>query len=359
MSDPKAVIKRLQAEDSELTVQMGREGDIIGKPTGYVSTRCPTLDYLIGRPGVPMGGISTIVGAFGSGKSTVCLNILAETQAQGGQAVIFDTEGRLDFDRAEKLGINLDELIIAQPDTLEQMFSGVKDMIRAAREVAGETNSVTIVVDSVAGAPLEKEVKAEKLSLGAQSLLIRRELRVMSMLVNRQRVALVFTSQPRMKISLGKWGKPETSWLGKDPLGHASMTTLLLEEQKKFGEDRNSPIGHVIMATLVDTRIAGCTIPDCQECRRKGFRRTFDFYGATGPDFFGSALNVLQEEKVVTYNKGWYTFRDSKPFRLSEMEEKCAESPEMLDALAEILKGGHHVELTNETGLPESTDSAE
>lgn len=341
--DPQAVIKRLRAGKGEdgLTVQVGREGAIIGEPTGYISTRNPTLDYLIGRPGLPMGGISLIIGAFGAGKSTVCLMALAETQAVGGLAVIFDTEGRLNYDRAQKLGVDMDKLIVAQPDTLEEMFDGVKKTILAAREVVDETNSVTIVVDSIAGAPLEKEVKAEKLALGAQSLLIRRELRVLSMMVNRQRIALIFTSQPRQKISLGKWGAPEQSWLGKDPLGHAAMTTLMLEVQKKFGDDPNSPIGHHIMATLIDTRIAGCTIPECKDCRRKGFRRTLEFYDATGPDFFSSALDVLQEAGLIKYSGGWYSFTDKK-FRRADFAKQTEEEPAILEALAAVLRGGHN-----------------
>jgi recombination protein RecA len=342
MADPQAVIKRLQEGDSELTVQVGREGAIIAEPTGYVSTRCPTLDYLIGRPGIPLGGITVLVGAYGAGKSTICLNILAECQAQGGQAVVFDTEGRLNFDRAQKLGIDLDTLIVAQPDTLEEMFTGVKELIGAAREVLEEDDHIVIVVDGVAGAPLEKEAKGENLSLGAQSLLIRRELRVLTNLVNRQRIGLVITTQPRQKISLGKWGKPEDHWLGRDPLGHAAMTVIKLDVQKKFGEDLNSPIGHVIMATLVDTRIAGCTTPGCKDCRRKDFRRTFDFYDATGPDFFSSALEVLMEKKVVSYSGGWYRFGEGKPFRRDAVEEKLTEEPAMLDALRETLQGGHH-----------------
>lgn len=341
-SDPQAVIKRLQEGESDLTVQVGREGEIVGEPTGYVSTRNPTLDYLIGRPGLPLGGISIIVGAYGAGKSTICLNVLAETQAQGGQAVIFDTEGRLNFDRAQKFGIDLDQLIVAQPDTLEEMFNGVKELIIAAREVLEEDDHIVIVVDSIAGAPLEKETKGEKTALGAQSFLIRRELRVLTNLVNRQRIGLVITTQPRQDINIGKWGAPKPHWLGRDPLGHAAMTTLKLDEQKKFGDDPNSPIGHHVLATLVDTRIAGCTLPECKDCRRKDFRRTVDFYDATGPDFFGSALDVLMEKKVVSYKGGWYAFRDNKPFRHSQMEEKCAEFPEMLDALREILKGGQH-----------------
>jgi recombination protein RecA len=300
------------------------------------------LDYLIGKPGVPMGGITLLVGSYGSGKSTVVLNILAEMQAQGGRAVIFDTEGRLNFPRAEKLGVNLEELIVAQPDTLEEAFEGVKQMIHVAREEFDEDEQIIIAFDSIAGAPMAKEVAGKKMGLGAQAILIKRELRVMSNLVNRQRIGLIITSQPRQKINLGAWGAPAPSWLGEDPLGHAAMTTIRLQEQKKFGPDPESPIGHRILATLVDTRIAGCTVPECQTCTRKDFKRTFDFYDATGPDFFGSTLDVLQEVKAITYNKGWYTYQDKKPFRRTDFEAKIAEWPELLEELGEVLKGAHH-----------------
>lgn len=343
-SDPQAVVKRLR-EDAELTVQVGREGPILGEPTGFVSSRCPTIDYLIGRPGIPLGGITLFVGAYGTGKSTICQHILAETQAQGGQAVLFDTEGRFNFGHAQKLGIDMDKLIVAQPNTLEEMFAGVKQMIEVAREVLGEEDMVVIVVDSIAGAPLEKDVKGEKVALGAQSLLIRRELRVLTMLVNRQRIGLVIVSQPRQRINIGHWGRPERSWLGEDPLGHAAMTTILLEEKGKIGEDPKSPLGYHIMATNVDTRIAGCDQPECLRHRRKEFRRDFEFYSATGPDYYGSALDVLQEEKVVSYKNGWYTFEDRKPFRRKEMQERMEEWPELKEALATILvAGGGHGE---------------
>jgi len=341
VSDPKAVVKRLQ-EDADLTVQLGKDGPIIAEPTGYVSTRNPTLDYLIGKPGIPMGGITLFIGAYGSGKSTICLNILAETQATGGQAVIFDTEGRLNFDRAEKLGVNIDKLIIAQPDTLEEAFDGVKAMIHAARNEFTDDESIVIVLDSIAGAPMAKEVEGKKQGLGAQAILIKRELRVMSNLVNRQRIALVVTTQPRQKINLGAWGAPAPSWLGEDPLGHAAMTTIRLQEKTKFGDDPTSPIGHHILATLIDTRIAGCTVADCKTCTRKDFSRQFDFYDATGPDFFGSALDVLQERGAITHSGGWYRFGEkNKPFRRDDFEAQLEEHPEILDALGEILKGGH------------------
>lgn len=342
MSGAKEIVKRPQ-ENADLVVQLGKDGPIIAEPTGYISTRCPTLDFLIGKPGIPLGGITLLIGAYGSGKSTVCLNVLAETQATGGQAVIFDTEGRFNFDRAEKLGVDISKLIVAQPDTLQDAFAGVKAMIHAARtEFAGD-ESIVIVFDSIAGAPMKKELEAKKQGLGDQAILIKRELRVMSNLVNRQRIGLLITTQPRQKINLGGWGTPPPSWLGEDPLGHAAMTTIRLQEKQKFGDDPASPIGHEVLATLIDTRIAGCTERECKTCTRKDFQRTFLFFDATGPDFFMSALDVLQECKVITHAGGWFKFRgEGKPFRRDDFAAVVEKRPEILDKLQEILKGSYH-----------------
>lgn len=123
-------------------------------------------------------------------------------------------------------------------------------------------------------------------------------------------------------------------------MGHAAMTTIRLQERGKFGDDPASPIGHHILATLIDTRIAGCTVADCKTCTRKDFSRTFDFFDATGPDFYGSALDVLQEGKVISSAGGWYAFGDTK-FRRDDFEEQLEKNPAILEALAEILKGGH------------------
>ncbi len=342
MADAKEVVKRLQ-KAADVTVQLGKDGPIYAEPTGYVSTRNPMLDYLIGKPGVPLGGITLLIGAYGSGKSTVCLNILAETQATGGQAVVFDTEGRFNFDRAQKLGIDLDKLIIAQPDTLQEAFAGVKSMIHEARNEFTGDESIVIVFDSIAGAPLEKELQGKTTGLGDQAILIKRELRVMSNLVNRQHIGLVITTQPRQKIKLGAFIPPPPSWLGEDALGHAALTTIRLEAKQKFGPDPASPIGHGVLATLIDTRIAGCTVPECRTCVRKDFQRTFNFFDATGPDFYGSALDVLLECGVLSYGGGWFKYRDEeKGFRRDDFEQKIESTPEILDDLSTILKGSWH-----------------
>ncbi len=352
MSNPEEILKRLKQGDSkDLTVQLGKDGDIIADPTGYISTGNPMLDYLIGRPGIPLGGITVLAGTTGTGKSTICLKIIKECQAAGGQAVYYDTEGRMNFPRAEKLGVDIDNLIIAQPDSLEELFEGVKNTIKATRATLEEDSQVVIVIDSIAGVPLEQDIDGKGGPIARFAFLLRKELRIMTSLVNRQRIALVIVTQPRATIEFGRLGKPPANWMGKEPLGHAAMTTLWLDVWGKFpgpDGDENSPIGHRIQAVLKDTRIAGCTVPECKECRRKDFRRTFDFYDATGPDFFGSALDVLKEKGLITSSGGWYQFKEEeKKFRRSEWEEKFLQ-PDVTAALSDILKGPQHDEPNSE-----------
>ena len=107
MSHEKAEELRAQLlKDVQVAAQVGEQGELEIRPTGYVSTRCPMIDYLIGRPGLPLGGITIIAGAYGTGKTSLCLQTAAEAQTRGGQVVFFDTEGRFDYDRAKQLGVN-------------------------------------------------------------------------------------------------------------------------------------------------------------------------------------------------------------------------------------------------------------
>ncbi len=314
-----------------ISAQVGEAGEIEAKPTGYISTRCPTIDFLMGVPGVPLGGITTIAGTYGSGKSTLCQHLLAEAQDCGAQAVLFDTEGRFSFKRAVKLGVDTSKLLIVQPETLESALEGVVSMIEASKTILGPEDSMLIILDSIGGAPMKDDLDGDGVAPGSYARLIGKQMRVLSGLVSRQRIGLVLVVQPRNTINFGSWGKPKMTWLGERAIGHASMTILSLEEKGKLGDDANSPIGFSIMATLEDTRIAG------EE--RKGWRRTFDFYSATGIDFFGSALDVLVEKKVVTYRGGWYNFEDTK-FRRDDFEAEFTSNGKMGEALAGIIGSG-------------------
>lgn len=320
-------------KEVKVAAQVGDEGELEVRPTGYVSTRVPMIDFLIGRPGIPLGGLSVLAGAYGSGKTSLCYHIVAETQAMGGQAVFFDTEGRFDFDRAKKLGVNPDAFLLVQPETLEETYEGARQVIEAAREVVGPDDLVTIIIDSSAGAPLKDDLEGEGTNPGAYSRYLSSEMKVFPGLVRRQRIGLILTSQPRQKLEFGRWGRPEVTWMGERALGHAASTILLLEEQQKIGDDPNSPEGYRILVTNKDTRIAGVG--------RKGWRRTVDFYSATGFDYYGSLVDLLidPEVKLLSYKSGWYTWRDNKPFRRKDITEKLEEWPELVEAIAQVLEG--------------------
>lgn len=335
MSHEKAEELRAQLlKDVQVAAQVGEQGELEIRPTGYVSTRCPMIDYLIGRPGLPLGGITIIAGAYGTGKTSLCLQTAAEAQTRGGQVVFFDTEGRFDYDRAKQLGVNPDDLILVQPETLEETYEAVESVLKKARDVVGPDDLVLVFVDSSAGAPLKADWEGDGANPGAYSSLLSSKMKVLPGLVRRTRIGLVLTAQPRQKLEFGKWGRPEVTWMGERALGHAASTMLLLEEQQKIGDDPNSPEGYRVLVTAKDTRISGV--------RRKGWRRTVDFYSDRGFDYYGSLIDLMVDQQVqlLKYKNGWYTWQDGKPFRRKDIEQKLDESPDLLEAIAQVLEGG-------------------
>lgn len=331
-----------------VAAQVGEEGPLIGRPTGFVSTGNPMIDFLIGRPGIPLGAITLLVGAYGTGKTTLCYQIAAQTQALGGQIVYFDTEGRFDFDRAKQVGVNTDEFILVQPETLEDTYKAARQTLAVARDEVEEDDIVVVFVDSAAGAALKEDLEGDGSAVGAYSRLLSDEMKILPGLVHRKRIGLVLTAQPRMKIEFGRWGQPGTTWMGERALGHAAQTVLLLEEQQKIGDDPNSPTGYRIQVTLKDTRIAGKA--------RRGWRRTVDFYNDTGFDYWGSVADVLTDPqvKLLKYNNGWYYWKDEKPFRRKDIATKMEEWPPLTEALAQLLQGGP-LEEEDAEGIGETT----
>ncbi len=170
-----------------------------------VSTGSVALDIALGIGGFPRGRISEIYGPEASGKTTVCLHTIANAQADSGRAAFIDVEHALDPARAKTIGVDLDKLIISQPDSGEQALEIVETLIRSG-------SLDVIVVDSVAALVPRSELEGEMgdSSIGVQARLMSRALRKLTGIVSKSKTSLIFTNQIRHKIGI-MFGNPETT----------------------------------------------------------------------------------------------------------------------------------------------------
>ncbi len=182
-----------------------------------ISTGCLSLDLALGVGGVPRGRIVEIFGPESSGKTTLAQHIVAEVQKEGGIAAFVDAEHALDPDYAKKIGVNIDELLISQPDTGEQALEIVETLVRS--------NAVdVIVVDSVAALTPKAEIEGEmgQQHMGLQARLMSQALRKLTGIVSKSKTTVIFINQIRMKIGV-MFGNPETTPGGNALKFYSSM----------------------------------------------------------------------------------------------------------------------------------------
>lgn len=213
-----------------------------------ISTGSLAVDLALGVNGIPRGRISEIYGGESTGKTTLALSILAEAQKAGGVAAFIDAEHALDPDYAKKIGVNVDDLLISQPDSAEQGLQIVETLVRS-----GEVD--IIVVDSVAALVPKMEVAGEmgELQIGLQARLMSQALRKLSGIVSKTRTALIFLNQTRMKIGI-MFGNPETTPGGLALKFYSSVRIELRRmAQIKQGEQI---IGSRIKVKIVKNKVA-------------------------------------------------------------------------------------------------------
>jgi len=213
-----------------------------------VSTGSLAVDLALGVNGIPRGRITEIYGGESTGKTTLALSILAEAQKAGGVAAFIDAEHALDPDYAKKIGVNIDDLLISQPDSAEQGLQIVESLVRS-----GEVD--IIVVDSVAALVPKTEVAGEmgELQIGLQARLMSQALRKLSGIVSKTKTILIFLNQTRMKIGI-MFGNPETTPGGLALKFYSSVRIELRRmAQIKQGEQI---IGSRIKVKIVKNKVA-------------------------------------------------------------------------------------------------------
>jgi recombination protein RecA len=265
-----------------------RKTDVDAIPTG-----CLSLDVAFGIGGVPRGRVIEIYGPESSGKTTLAQHIVAETQKLGGIAAFVDAEHALDPDYAAKIGVNIKELLISQPDSGEQALEIVETLVRS--------NAVdVVVVDSVAALVPQKEIEGDMgdSHMGLQARLMSQALRKLTGSIARTNTVVIFINQIRNKIGVF-FGNPETTTGGNALKFYASVRVEIRRAaQIKQGENI---IGNRVKVKIVKNKVAA-PFRTCE----------FDIMYNEGISLSGDMLDAGVEYGVIVKSGNTYTFKDTK-----------------------------------------------
>jgi recombination protein RecA len=274
---------------------------------GWISTGCAMLDVAISnRPygGLPVGRITEITGLEQSGKSLVSAHLLAETQKQGGVAVLIDTETAVSREFLEAIGVDVSKLLYVTADSVEQIFDFTETIIEKVRETSKD-KLVTIVVDSVAAASTTNELASDYKKDGYatdKAIIISKAMRKITNMIGRQKISLVFTNQLRQKMN-AMFGDPWTTSGGKALAFHASVRLRLknMGQIKMKVNAKDKTVGMKVRCQVVKNRMG----PPLRSA-------DFEIYFDRGIDNYGSWLGVMKENKMVKQAGAWYSYVDTE-----------------------------------------------
>jgi recombination protein RecA len=257
-----------------------------------ISTGSVSIDIALGG-GLPRGRVIEIYGPEASGKTTVALHVIAEAQKKGGVGAFIDAEHALDPDYAKKIGVNVNDLLISQPDSGEQALQILETLVRS-----GEVD--VIVIDSVAALTPKSEIAGEmgEFPIGLQARLMSSALRKLSAIVSKKKTTVIFINQIRMKIGV-IFGNPETTPGGLALKFYSSVRIELRRiAQLKSGDEIT---GNRIRAKIVKNKVAA------------PFKvAEFDIYYNEGISATADLLNASLKEGIVTKAGSWLQYENSK-----------------------------------------------
>jgi recombination protein RecA len=284
---------------------------------GWISTGAAMLDVAISnRPygGVPVGRITEVTGLEQSGKSLLSAHLLAETQKQGGVAVMIDTETAVSREFLEAIGVDVSKLLYVTADSVEQIFEFAETIIEKVRTTSKD-KMVTIVVDSVAAASTKNELSSDYDKDGYatdKAIIISKAMRKITNMIGRQKIALVFTNQLRQKMGV-MFGDPWTTSGGKALAFHASVRLRLKNmgqiKQKVAGQDK--VVGMKVRCQVIKNRMG----PPLRAA-------DFEIYFDRGIDNYGSWLTVMKENKLVKQGGAWYEYVDTETGEVHKFQSK-------------------------------------
>ena len=296
------------------------------------STGSLGLDIALGIGGLPKGRIIEIYGPESSGKTTLTLHVVAEEQKKGGICAFVDAEHALDPSYARKLGVNLDDLLISQPDTGEQALEIVDTLVRS-----GAVSLV--VIDSVAALTPKAEIEGDMgdATVGAQARLMSQAMRKLTASISRSNCMVVFINQIRLKIGV-MFGSPETTTGGNALKFYASVRLDI----RRIGsiKDRDEVVGNATRVKVVKNKVA----PPFKQVE-------FDIMYGEGISKTGELIDLGVKAGVVEKSGSWYSFGDE---RIGQGRENAKAflraNPTVAAEIEERIRSAHGLDLTAPAG---------
>ena len=285
-----------------------------------ISTGVLSLDMALGVGGLPRGRVTEIYGPESSGKTTLALHVIAEAQRRGGNAAFIDAENALDTSYAERLGVDVDNLLISQPDYGEQALEITEILMRSG-------GVDVIVIDSVAALVPRAEIDGNvgEQHVGLQARLMSHAMRKFAGLINRTNTVLIFINQIRMKIGV-LFGNPETT-TGGNALKFYSSIRVDIRKTTQI-KDGQEVIGSQTKAKVVKNKVA----PPFKQAE-------FDIVYGEGISRTGDLLDLAVNNGMVDKSGAWYTYNDERIGQGRENAKKyLKEHPELMADLDRKLR---------------------